>query len=166
MFSHGQGTPAGWQDETTHTPPASLTHTPRITPRPACSHSPHHSHSLLHSHSPTRSTPRLTNTPRLTHTPCFTCTIRQKDRPASSSHECLMHSTRPQAHRCRAERGQLQWIEGPLPEITRQNLALTVLYVPHSLDSVSHITRTPRHSVECLKDLIEGDNSRPFLSVS
>ena len=39
------------------------------------------------------------------------------------------------AVRFRARRGQLETLEGLLPDSQGQNLALTVLYMPYSLDS-------------------------------
>jgi len=39
--------------------------------------------------------------------------------------------------RCRTKRGQLKRLQGRLPESQRQNLALTGLYVPNSLDSAT-----------------------------
>ena len=41
----------------------------------------------------------------------------------------------PTAHRFRAKREQLEILEGISPESRGQDLALTVLYVPSSLDS-------------------------------
>ena len=45
--------------------------------------------------------------------------------------------------RFRAKREQLKRVQGLLPERSGQNLALTVLYVPYSLDS-GHTTGVPR----------------------
>ena len=54
-------------------------------------------------------------------------------------------------YRFRAKRGKLKMFEGLLPESQRQNLAVSAIYVPYSLDGGPHYTTHPSDSKKVIQ---------------